>query len=244
MQLQDIIIVTITLARTPSEERLLLSALSKLQPYRVPIIAAHGGPESRFVNRLRDLGITVVFPKRKGLVAQIKAGFEAALKKSPKAILYTEPDKYPFFTGPLQEFVRRARAGSKFGLAIAARDAKSFRTFPEGQQWTEHFTNEVVHFLLKEKSAAPADYCYGPLLLSPRVAELALESGDDFAWGWRHYAMIRARQEKLSLQSIPMNLPCPKEQRGEDTRADRIYRLKQLRSNLTALEAASQPARG
>jgi hypothetical protein len=240
MQPHKLVVATITLARNKQEERLLSNALRKLSECNLPIIAADGGSSAQFVHELKQAEISVIKPRKKGLVPQIKTSLTAALKCFPDYyILYTEPDKYPFFEGPLLKFVQLAKASPSFGVALAARNKLSFKTFPEGQQWTEMFMNQAAEFTLKNKTTTEVpDYCYGPLLLSSSAAKLALESPDDLGWGWRFYTMARAKQSRLTLKSIPLNLPCPHEQRGEDSREDRLYRIKQLRQNLAALESA------
>lgn len=237
MQVSEVGVVTITLARHVEEERALLSALNVLRGCRFPVIAAHGGPGRNFIGRLTGFGFQVELSKKRGLVKQVKTGFRAALNAWPrKGIVYTEPDKYPFFGERLTQFIARA-SGADVG--IAARDARSFATFPKGQQWTEAFTNEAAELVLGINS----DYCYGPLLLSRKAAKMALEAPEDLGWGWRFWLIARAKRMGLKITVVRMNLPCPEEQRGEDTRADRIYRLKQMRQNLEGMErGVSKPS--
>ena len=239
MHLDQVALVTITLARTPQEERALIKSLQLLQTHRLPVIAADGGSSEHFVRILHKLGFTVIAPKKRGLVYQVQAALALALRnKQTTAILYTEPDKYPFFGAPFSKFLKSARASEKFGVAIAARDTKSFRTFPKGQQWTESFMNQAARLAF---GGPLRDYCYGPLLLSRRAAEIALESPPNLGWGWRFWTMARAHLEHLNLQVIRLNVPCPKEQRCEDSPGDRLYRLKQLRQNLEAIERSATP---
>lgn len=194
------------------------------------MIAADGGSKDPFVNRLRKLEVEVEIPSERGLVNQVKAGLAAALKMWPmNGILYTEPDKYLFFGARLNQFISAVRQSD---ISIASRDSGSFRTFPKGQRWTEGFTNEAAELVLGIKG----DYCYGPMLLSRRAAELALQAPEDLGWGWRFWLFARVRKEGLRLKLLTLDLPCPKEQRGEDTRTDRIYRLKQMRQNLAGME--------
>ncbi len=220
MDLDRVALVTITLARTAQEERTLIDSLKRLQTGSLPLIAADGGSSYRFIQTLRDLGFAVTTPKSRGLVHQVNAGLKLALKNPQTTfILYTEPDKYPFFGTPLSKF--------------ASRDNKSFCTFPKGQQWTEAFMNQAARLAFGGRAR---DYCYGPLLFSRRAAEFALEAPPDLGWGWRFWAIARAYSERLGLQHVELNAPCPSEQRHEDTRADRMYRLRQLRQNLHALD--------
>ena len=94
--MEEATIATITLARTVAEERGIIAALSALEGR--PVIAADGGSPPRFIAKLHKLGAQIVCPKGKGLVAQAKASLRAALDASDAPrILYTEPDKKPFF---------------------------------------------------------------------------------------------------------------------------------------------------
>jgi hypothetical protein len=233
MKREDICVVTITLARDAQEERTLLSALEKLTALGLPLVIADGGSSARFVKRVLDFNYFVVTPKAKGLVKQLKAGIAVALRQfqDKRAVLYTEPDKYPFFEGNLLEFVKAAKYTEKLGVVAAARDAKSFSTFPQGQFKCESFMNEAFSWIAKPKG----DYCYGPLLLSRDAAKIALQAPDDLGWGWRFWTMKKAHEAGLRLSTIEMHLPCPIEQRGEDSPKDRMYRLKQLKQNLEAL---------
>ena len=212
---------------------MLLRSLEKLSAAGRPLIIADGGSGKSFVKQLLNISSSIAVANEKGLVPQVKAGLAAALQQfqDKPFLLYTEPDKYPFFGGPLMKFVARVQKSPKLGVALAARDERSFRTFPEGQHWSETFMNGVAELSLGLKT----DYCYGPLLLSRRAAELALDAPPDLGWGWRFYAMARAKQAGLQLKAETMHLPCPTEQRNEDRRADRLYRVKQLRQNLAAL---------
>ena len=234
MNPSNVVIVTITLARTAKEEGDLLAALGNLAAVDLPLIIADGGSSEQFVAGVRKLTQFVIAPPRPGLVPQVKAGLKTALRKFPgkSAILYTEPDKHPFFKSALLDFLKNASAGKMLGVSVAGRDSRSFRTFPEGQRRTEGFMNEAFSWL----TGMEGDYCYGPLLLSRRAAELALESPNDLGWGWRFWTMRRALAEGLKIAPIEMYVPCPKGQRGEDSTKDRIYRLKQLKQNLAALE--------
>ena len=234
----DVVIATITLARTVEEERELQESLTELQRCGSPVIAADGGSPVGFVEKVRNLGVQVVWPRNRGLVPQVKAALRQTAKKySGRFVLYTEPDKYPFFGKMMHDFVRLARGESDLGVAIAARDEKSFRTFPAGQRWTETFTNEVAS-LYFGRSDTPADYCYGPLLLSPKGVALALKAPDELGWGWRFYTMALAQKNLLRVETISGKFPCPPEQRTEDSPEDRLYRVKQLSQNLAALSLA------
>ena len=239
MRASDVVIATITLARSADEERALLHSLEKLSSLGLPLIIADGGSGKGFVKKLPDFSSYVIAPDEKGLVQQVRASLASALRHFPKkpAILYTEPDKYPFFEGPLSEFVSRVRVSPRFGIAVAARNAKSFRTFPEGQQRAEAFMNEAFSWITRQKS----DYCYGPLLLTRRTAELALGSPNHLGFGWRFWTMRCAAEVGLHLTIVELDLSCPKEQRGEDSLKDRLYRLRQLKQNIEGISASDCP---
>lgn len=233
MELSNVALATITLARTRSEEAALRKSLRILSGLPFSVTAADGGSREAFVRALEDLGIKTLHPAVSGLVRQVKASLKAALRTGQHPfVLYTEPDKIPFFEGPLREFIAAVSERSRSLMIIPGRNPASFATFPQGQRQTEQFMNDATGLVLGRR----ADYCYGPLLLARSAAELVAGAPDDLGWGWRFWLM--ARLSKLfprSISCLELELPCPKDQRGEDSRKDRIYRLKQLRQNLDGL---------
>jgi hypothetical protein len=222
-------IATITLARNVAEERHIIAAIELLKGY--PVIAADGGSRPRFIDGLHELGAQIICPRGRGLVAQVKSSLQAALDASDAPwILYTEPDKAPFFEKPLRTFLAKCQE-QRAALYLAARDQRSFSTFPEGQRRAEGFVNDSAGVILGKK----ADYCYGPMLLSRATAEVALDAPEDLGWGWRFWLFGRASRKKGKLMAVELPLRCPPHQRKENTRSDQIYRIKQARQNLDGL---------
>jgi len=230
--MDGITIATITLARNTAEERAIIDALSRLKSYS--LVSADGGSRLRFIASLHKLGAQILCPKEKGLVAQVKATLRGALDASDTPhILYTEPDKLPFFESALPSFIKRAAIQPKTAMLFASRNARAFATFPKGQRRSEEFMNQATSIVLGKNGKA--DYCYGPILLSRAAATLALDAPDHLGWGWRFWLLGRAAQKKLKFATVQLPVPCPKEQRNENTRKDQIYRLRQLRQNLEGL---------
>jgi hypothetical protein len=231
MDLTQISIATITLARNSKEELDLRKALVVLSKIGPPIVVADGGSQKSFIDFLRAQNFTVCTAKVKGLVSQVKAGLKTADRKFGKPfILYSEPDKLPFFEKGLSDFVKAIRPNENFGMAFASRNRRSFQTFPKGQQHAETAMNEFTELLIGRKS----DYCYGPLLVSATHAELAQDSPNDLGWGWRFFLLGKMMKARRAVQQVERYFPCPKNQRSE-SKADRIYRLKQLHQNLQGL---------
>jgi hypothetical protein len=232
MHVSNIAITTITLARSVSEERSLRRSIKTLVTLGLPVVVADGGSRVHFVEQIESLGCTMARPKSRGLVAQVKASLATALRVHPASfVLYTEPDKAAFFSEHLVDFIHSIRIRPGLAMVLAARDSTSFRTFPKGQQWTEQLMNGAAQLLFGKDG----DYCYGPILLSRDAAELALSAPEDLGWGWRFWLLRQVARRKLHFRIIEMNSPCPDDQRGEDRRADRIYRVRQLRQNLNGL---------
>ena len=93
-----------------------------------------GGFPASFVETVHEIGgLNVVTAPMGGLslVGQIRAAIQAAAKLGCRYLLYTEPDKEAFFADDLT-----ASAGSVVGrgpgMVVAAWNADSFATFPEG----------------------------------------------------------------------------------------------------------------
>jgi hypothetical protein len=223
----EIVIATMTLARTPAEEKLLQSALTRLVSLGFPVVAVDGGSSAEFVSFLKEVRIKLATTKKRGLVPQVEASLATASKMGPSYILYTEPDKDLFFGGPILDFLRAVKPSKKLGVALAARDAKGFQTFPAAQRNSETFINNVAGELF----GVEGDYCYGPLLFPATLAAEVKNLRVELGWGWRFHLMRRAHELGLRIIHVPLPVVCPKDQRAE-TPKDRIYRYRQLRQNL------------
>jgi hypothetical protein len=226
-------LVTITWARTSSEEDLLVRSLAAAAMLGFPIAIGDRNGRPEFIERLLCLPQTMVVRTREeGLVPQITAAFDAAAAFAPEMLFYSEPDKQVFFDGAAVRLLAEARRYGKPALVLAARSDASFATFPPMQRYTE----SVVNQLCAELIGVPGDYSYGPFLMPrPLLSHLrALPS--TLGWGWRLAAFRAARREGLPIVHVPDDLPCPVEQRQEDE-ADRVHRLRQLSENLLGLIA-------
>lgn len=231
MDAAEVGIVTVTLARTPREEKLMRKSLGALTGLGLPIVAADGGSGPDFLMFLRESGIQVFSPKKPGLIQQVKLSFKKARERlGTPFLLYTEPDKIVFFGKKLSRFIRKTTPSGRFGLAFAARDKTSFQTFPPWQQFTESVINKISADLTGRKG----DYCYGPILLPSAEAARIQDVPDDLGWGWRFHLLGQLHQEKRKAAHIELNLPCPPGQLQENAR-DRAYRTRQLRQNINGL---------
>jgi len=227
-----IAIATMTWARTPPEEELLFDSLSCLSALGLPVVATEGGSAEAFVRRLHSLPNLQLLPQAAGpgprLISQVQASFSAAATLDPEYVLYTEPDKRGFFTHRLGAFLSSLDLYPDAGMVIAARDAGSFATFPEGQRLTETLANQ----LFSEVFGQEGDYNYGPFLLRATLLRSLEAIREDVGWGWRPFLMAVSHRLGLPVVCHPMDLPCPEEQRGEDDPQSRLYRMEQLAQNV------------
>jgi hypothetical protein len=228
--LNSVALVTMTWARTRSDEELLLRSLSTATTLGLPIVIADRNGPPEFVERLSRLSQTAVVPPRgEGLVLQITAAFDAAAACAPETLFYSEPDKEMFFAGAAARLLERARHVGGPALVLAARSEASFATFPPMQRYTESIVNHLCGDLL----GVGGDYSYGPFLM-PRRLLSKVTLPPNLGWGWRFAAFRAARCEGLPIVHVPDDLPCPVEQRDEDD-ADRVHRVRQLSENLLGL---------
>jgi hypothetical protein len=232
MKRGDVVIATITLARSDAEAAVLERSLTALQQHRLPIVVTDGGSDSRFMQRLASqpdliVGLSTYGP---GLVGQVKSSLAAAMRRGASAILYTEPDKAGFFAHHLLKLIDSAPEPPKTGIVLAARSPQSFATFPPFQRHTE----QVINDLCSRVIGRPGDYSYGPFLIDRALATRVLEFPSDLGWGWRPCAFGLAARLGYGLLHAVAELPCPDDQRSED-RHDRAYRLRQLQENSRGL---------
>jgi hypothetical protein len=206
MHRSDLAVATITLARDPAEEELLLRSLTLLSERGWPVFVADGGSPDRFV-------------------AQVDASVRAACASGALRVLYTEPDKHDFFAHRLDGFVRDASVAS--GVAIASRSDAAFATFPPMQRTAETAINAVCARLV----GRDGDYCYGPFLLDPALALHFDAIPDDLGWGWRFVMFVAAHRAGLGVELVEGAFECPADQRDESER-ERLYRISQLEQNV------------
>lgn len=231
MRSDELSIATITWARDPSEEALLRQSLVALAAFEVPCTVADArspAPFLEFVDALPHMRVASVV--RPGLVAQVKAAVRGAADRGTPFILYTEPDKLPFFERSLASFVDRVPADAALGTALPARSPRSFATFPAIQQRTERAINDLCGYVIGQAG----DYSYGPFVLNRLLVPLIEEIPDDIGWGWRHFTFGIARRLNLRIVHICDDLECPPQQRDE-AENERAHRLRQLSQNVEGL---------
>ena len=224
-------IATVTLARDPAEEALLQRSLPKLLQAGLPVLIADGGSSAGFVEFLRTLdGARLVAPDSSGLVRQVRAALEAAVRENVDAILYTESDKLAFFDRGLRTLAEQGMVSADT-LTLASRDADAFATFPPLQQYTERTINDLV----SESLTAPGDYSYGPFVMGASLVPWLRSVPDDLGWGWRHAIFAIAHRLGHRVVHVAGRFECPEDQRAEDER-ERQHRLRQLDQNVSGLQ--------
>jgi len=226
-------IATVTLARDAGEEDLLRRALPSLARHAVQVCVSDGGSGNAFTEFLSGLeNVEVIAPGRPGLVGQVLAAVEAAAAASSGYVLYTESDKAAFFDDGLEAVMQRAASLPEPALVLAARNERSFGTFPPLQRHTERTINE----LCGESFGAPGDYSYGPFVMHRSLAPWVRRVPADLGWGWRHFIFAVAHRLGQRILHVEGDHACPEDQRAEDDR-ERLHRLKQLDQNISGLQA-------
>lgn len=222
-------------ARDAGEADRLHAALRSLAQHRLPVVLADGGSEESFLGRLADLPHVQLAPARPTpaprLLGQIQRALAQASTLGPRHVLYTEPDKQWFFENRLADFVAQATHTNPAGVVLAARDTSSFATFPPFQRATESLFNQ----LCLEALGLEGDFLYGPFLISDALLPHLARIEEDLGWGWRPFVIAVAHRLGLPVSFVVADLPCAREQRGEDDSQSRLYRLDQLAQNVKGL---------
>ena len=229
-----IVVATMTLVRDDTEDALIRSALTELSRAGLHVAVADGGSPAAFLSAVADLpGVELVTGVTGGLIAQVRASLDLALRWRPERVLYTEPDKLEFFSHALPGFLERSETGPAGSLVLAARSAKSFRTYPTVQQYVE----TVVNTLCAEATNVPADYSYGPFVCDAIDLDGLDTLPRDAGWGWRPYVFARLAQRGRRIVPIEGDYDCPASQRA-NTPDERCHRLRQLAQNSLGLSYA------
>jgi hypothetical protein len=228
MRIDQLSIATMSLARSPEEERVLSASLRSLTRLGAPVVVTDGGSSQQFQDFLRALpNVTVLQAARPGVVAQTRLSLQAALQHKTTFVLYTEPDKRLFFERDLERFVTDAPDERSLGVSIASRTPRSLATFPPTQQQTEG----AINALFGAEVGLTTDFCYGPLIINRDLLNRMDGLGDELGWGWRFYVIGAASQAGYALRRFATDLPCPSDQQSNHV-GERMHRMRQLMQNL------------
>jgi hypothetical protein len=227
----DVVVATITWARTEAEESLLCRSLQQLAALGLPVVVADRPARPPFRQRLGTMpNFRVVTPEGDGLVLQVRSALAAAADSAKPFILYTEPDKEQFFASGLHDFL--ARVPADCGVALAARTAAAFETFPPMQRYTESVVNE----LCRRVCGVAGDYTYGPFVGARDMFATHSPVDPTLGWGWRPRLFLAAQRHGATLVHVEGDYECPLDQRNEDD-DERRHRLRQLYENIQGLMA-------
>jgi hypothetical protein len=243
MTTPQIAIATITWARNDEEGERLSRAIECLARHGLPIVVADGGSEPAIILFLRQFSnitvcdsTTAEAARHARLMTQVKTALAEVSRLNPQVVLYTEPDKQWFFEHRLKTFIDQVPVSGSLGVGVAARDEASFLTYPAFQRYTETVTNQ----LCAEVMGQQGEFLYGPLILNPVLLPHMERLDEDLGWGWRLFVMVIAQRMGLAVTTIPLDVPCPLDQRDEDDRKARLYRLEQLSHNAKGLVAGAR----
>ena len=224
-------IATITLARDKKEEDVLRLALTQLANLNIQVFVCDGGSGPEFLQFLQNIPqISVVPVQGKGVWQQAKASVQAAYNSGTDFIFYTEPDKLDFFRHALPGFLTGASLAEGSGILLASRTETAFATFPAFQQMTE----TTINYCCAEITGKSFDYTYGPFILNRKLVPYLKLVQEDVGWGWRPFVFGIAARLGYDIVNDSGNFTCPADQRA-DSRAERIYRMRQLSQNLQGM---------
>ena len=231
MNKNDIAIATITLARNEQEEQLLRKSLQQLAELKLPVFITDGGSVDSFLDFLHSFPhFYLSAQKVSGVWQQAKNSLFDAYASQLPFILYTEPDKHDFFQHSLPKLLDDVQVGDRTGVVTASRSENGFVTFPSFQRMTETTINKCCAELVGKN----IDFTYGPFLLNRNLVPYLKEVKDDIGWGWRPYVFSIARRLGYEVDAYTHDFCCPTDQR-EDTAAERVYRMKQLKQNIEGM---------
>jgi hypothetical protein len=231
MNKPNLVIATITLARNAAEEKLLIESLTQLARLNIQVFITDGGSSGSFLQFLSSvphffLSTTSV----KGVWAQARHSLLEASQVNSNFILYTEPDKFTFFTKFLPQLIAQPLHQEQTGIILASRSKAGFATFPSFQQMSETAINNCCKEIINQSF----DYTYGPFILNKKLVPYLQLVQEDIGWGFRPYLFGIARRLELSIESYEGDFTCPLEQ-TTDSATERIYRMRQLSQNIQGL---------
>jgi hypothetical protein len=234
MDLDRIVVATITRARDSHEEGLIARTLAALAALGCPVVASDGGSSRQFLQAVIQVpGVILVPPDHPGLTGQVKASVRRAREFDREWVLYLESDKELFVRESLRDFIAAAARHTDAAVILASRSDRAFGTFPAFQRRTESAFNAVASDVI----GGPRDYLYGPFLMRQSLAVHVDRVSADLGWGWRPYIFAVAGRGASGIRAVDGDHACPAEQVPED-HAERLHRVRQLAQNIDGLARA------
>ncbi len=178
-----------------------------------------GGSSPEFIEKLKGMGHHVRTSRTRRLGFDIRDAILWA-GENADAVLYTEPDKFDWFSVSMDESIRIYREHPFDCLAIG-RTEGSFRTFPEFMQRTEGLMNKFIGRVTGLKG----DFIYGPKFFSKRLVDELGKLDVDVGWGTLQYLVGRALGSDMSIDTIFTGADCPESQRENDSASLRMRQL-------------------
>lgn len=238
MSTENLTVSTITWARNRKEEELVYDSLSALSGKNIHVVAVDGGSSEEFLDSLKKFrNISVVKSSKTGLQNQVVESLRKA-QTSSKYIFYTEANKSDFFRSHFDGFLSRAMnivdRDPNTGIVLPSRTKESFSSYPAFQQQSESFLNTVLSEFIER---GVGDFSYGPRIIVRDLIPYLDGLSRDVGWGWMTYLLLISKKLGRSIYTVDLDLPCPKDER-ENTYADKLLRLKQLKNHIEAIEEA------
>ncbi len=231
MHINNLTIATMTLALDAAEEKLLRLSLQQLAALNIPVYITDGGSGTSFLDFLQSIPhFRLSQAKLRGVWAQATNSLAEAYQAGSAFILYTEPDKLPFFRESLTTMLNEVQVHGQSGVVLAARSDAGFATFPAFQRMTETTINHCCEEIMGKNF----DYTYGPFLLNRNLVPYLKSIQEDIGWGFRPYIFGMAHRLGYSVEAFISDFFCPFEQRN-DSPAERIYRMRQLQQNIQGI---------
>lgn len=228
---------TVTLARSRSEEKIILKSLRALSQTDLPMVVVDGGSSKNFISDLKSIPRINIKRETKGnLFTQVRQALKEASIRYP-FVFYSESNKFEFLSKKSKDFLRDARvliqSDQNLGMILASRSKKSTTTFPKFQRLEESLINKLLCHLLKKKSIV--DFTYGPRIINASLIRYLEDISLDLGWGWMSFLLFAAKAENKKIYSTTLEALCPKNERME-TKVDTKFRLKQFQDHLSAID--------
>ncbi|MEJ7740867.1 MAG: hypothetical protein WKF97_25905 [Chitinophagaceae bacterium] len=235
MHRNELSIATITWARDEEEEKLLRKSVEQLGKLDIRVFITDGGSNTGFLEFLRGFPQFVLAEaKTSGLWAQAKSSLLKAYESGSAFILYTEPDKYQFFSNGLKPMFDGLIVDDQTGIITASRSVAGLASFPAFQQMTETTINNCC----AEITGHQYDYSYGPFLMNRQLIPYLLQLQEEIGWGWRPFCFVAAHRLGYRLEEWISDFLCPAEQQ-EDNPIERVYRMHQLSQSVKGIVLAT-----
>jgi len=193
--MHDLAIAAPMLIRNKEEAHIVIETISAWSTLSYPIVVVDAGSRQEYIEKIRNLPSIEIYQTNRPFSTQIQlALYKASLLSD--TVFFCQSDKLEFAKNTIVSMIDHYKTLPQKSVLIAARNKKSFSTYPLFQQQQETFLNETVAKFTQKSG----DYLTGPKIFPSDVMKYLPHIKGEIGWGVEIFLTIIAHRLSLPIE--------------------------------------------